>query len=107
VLDVALSGADNGGVVNFPVTIALNSHSRLRPGMSVSVRIVVASRRDVVRIPVDAVVDKGDQPTITVRARSGALVRRPVELGLAGAAFVEVRSGLRAGERVLLPAGGS
>jgi macrolide-specific efflux system membrane fusion protein len=106
VIDVALSGADNGGVVSFPVTIALNSHSRLRPGMSVSARIVVASHPHVVRIPVDAVVDSGAQPTVTVRSASGALRRRPVETGLTGATFVEVRSGLRAGERVVVPSGG-
>jgi RND family efflux transporter MFP subunit len=106
VIDVALSGTEAGGVVNFPVIIALNSRGRLRPGMSVSARIVVASHPDVVRIPLDAVIDQGDRTIVTVKAPTGAVARRPVELGLAGTQFVEVRSGLRAGERVLVPSGG-
>jgi multidrug efflux pump subunit AcrA (membrane-fusion protein) len=37
---------------------------------------------------------------------SGSLINRPVELGLRGATYVEVRSGLREGDRVLVPSGG-
>jgi RND family efflux transporter MFP subunit len=106
VVDVALSGVENGGVVNFPVIIGLNSRGRLRPGMSVSARIIVSRRRGVVRVPVAAVNDQGDRPTVMVRDPSGALRKRVVEVGLAGATYVEVRSGLRAGERVLVAAGG-
>ncbi|MCW3016032.1 MAG: hlyD1, partial [Solirubrobacterales bacterium] len=106
VRDVAAGGVASGGVVNFPVIVSLNSHRRLRPGMSVSARVIVARRRDVVRIPVAAVVHRDARPSVTVRARSGALDRRPVRLGLSGTQFVEVRSGLRAGERVVMPSGG-
>ena len=106
VLDVAVGGVDTGGVVNFPVILGLRSRDGLRPGMSVSARVIVRRRRDVVRIPQQAVVDRGGGSTVTVRTASGALRTRPVELGLAGATFVEVRSGLRAGERILVPQGG-
>jgi multidrug efflux pump subunit AcrA (membrane-fusion protein) len=107
VRDVASSGVASGGVVNFPAIIALRSHRRLRPGMSVSARVIVSRRRDVVRIPLAAVADRADRPSVTVRSPSGALRRRAVELGLAGAQFVEVRSGLRAGELVVMPAAGA
>jgi multidrug efflux pump subunit AcrA (membrane-fusion protein) len=106
VLDIALSGNETGGVVNFPVTIALNRPGRLRPAMSVSTRIVVASHPDVVRIPLTAVSGRGDHPSVMVRTTRGGFARRPVSLGLAGSEFVEVRSGLRAGERVLVPSQG-
>jgi RND family efflux transporter MFP subunit len=105
VRDIASGGVDSGGIVNFPVIISLNSHARLRPGMSVSARVIVSRREHVVRIPLAAVDHTTDQPSVTVRGASG-VVRRPVELGLSGAQFVEVRSGLRAGERVVLPGGG-
>lgn len=106
VLDVALSGADNGGIVSFPVLIGLRSHTGLRPGMSVSSRIIVRRRRAVLRIPVGAVDASGDAPTVMVRNRSGALVQRRVRVGLAGATYVEVRSGLTEGDRILVPSGG-
>jgi multidrug efflux pump subunit AcrA (membrane-fusion protein) len=75
--------------------------------MRVSARVIVSRRRDVVRIPLAAVADRADRPSVTVRSPSGALRRRAVELGLAGAQFVEVRSGLRAGELVVMPAAGA
>lgn len=105
VLDVALSGGDIGGVVTFPVIATLNDAEDLRPGMSVSVRIVVASVQDAVRLPLDAIEDReGRVATIMVRTTSGNFTEREVELGLVGAAYAEVRSGLRAGERVAIPA---
>jgi RND family efflux transporter MFP subunit len=105
VSDVALGGTDNGGVVNFPVTIGLRSHAKLRPGMSVRARVVVRRALGVTRIPV-AAVSQGDRPAVLVRGRKGALVKRPVELGLTGATYVEVRSGLRPDERILVPSSG-
>jgi multidrug efflux pump subunit AcrA (membrane-fusion protein) len=72
--------------------------------MSVSARIVVASRQGVVRIPVAAVKDAGGNPSVMVKGASGALVSRPVKLGLADPQYVEVRSGLQVGERVLTSA---
>jgi macrolide-specific efflux system membrane fusion protein len=106
VVDVALGGAETGGVVNFPVIIRLRSPGALRPGMSVSARIVVRRVRQVVRIPLAAVTDHGGGPTVEVRAPAGMLIRRRVRLGLAGVTYVQVRSGLHAGERLIVPAGG-
>jgi multidrug efflux pump subunit AcrA (membrane-fusion protein) len=105
VSDVALTGNEANGVVNFPVTIALRSADKLRPGMSVSARIVVRSRHNVVRVPAGAVNDQGDSPSVMVQTRPGVYEHRTVELGLTDPQFVEVRSGLKVGERVSVPAG--
>lgn len=106
VIDLAPSGTDVGGVVNFPVIIALQGtgggSASVRPGMSVSARIVTRIQRDVVRVP-SAAVSGGNQ--VTVRESSGALTPRPVKLGLEGPQVVEVRSGLQPGDQVLIPAG--
>lgn len=107
VRDIASGGVASGGVVNFPVIITLNSHRRLRPGMSVSARVIVRRSRNVIRVPLAAVAHRAGRPSVSVRTASGALARRPVALGLSGAEFVEVRSGLRAGERVVLPSAAS
>ncbi len=105
VIDLAPSGTDVGGVVNFPVIIALQGtgggSASVRPGMSVSARIVTRIQRDVVRIPAAAV--SGGK--VTVRESSGAQTTRPVKLGLEGPQLVEVKSGLQPGDRVLIPAG--
>ena len=108
VIDVAPSGNSVGGVVNFPVIIALNSAASSGrgigplPGMSVSAKIVTASRSGVVRVPVSAA-SGGDHPEVQVQGPSGAVTAQPVKLGLEDPQFVEVRSGLRPGQRVLVP----
>jgi RND family efflux transporter MFP subunit len=109
VIDVSPVGSEAGGVVNFPVTIALDATSGgaspVRPGMSVSARIVTRMRRNVVRIPATAVSEEG-RPIVAIGEPSGTLRRRPVEIGLRGTSLVQVRSGLRPGDRVLIPAVG-
>jgi RND family efflux transporter MFP subunit len=105
VLDVAPSGSEAGGIVNFAVLVRLNSRGRLRPGMSVSTRIIVARRRNVVRIPAAAINGEGAAASVTVRTRTSKSLRRHVRLGLTGSQYVEVRSGLRPGERVVVPEG--
>ncbi|MEO7836233.1 MAG: efflux RND transporter periplasmic adaptor subunit, partial [Acidimicrobiales bacterium] len=105
VLVEALAGVDNGGVVTFPVRIGLRESAGVKPGMGVSVRIVTAERRNVVRVPVEAVSGSGKKATVTVVSASGATARRAVKLGLADNKLTEVRSGLRSGERVRLQGG--
>lgn len=104
VADVALSGDTTGGVVTFPVIVAVADAEGLRPGMSVSVRIVVAAATDVLRVPVDAIEERdGRDATVVVRTRSGKTSDRSVRLGLVGASYAEVRSGLAAGDKVVVP----
>jgi RND family efflux transporter MFP subunit len=100
----ALTGIDNGGVVTFPVKVSLTRSAGLKPGMNASVRIIVAERRKVVLIPLEAISrEDEDRAHVTVVNASGAESLRPVELGLANNKNVEIRKGLRVGDRVLLP----
>ncbi len=99
----ALTGTDNAGVVTFPVRVSLRRAAGLKPGMNVSVRVIVAERHDVVLIPLEAVSrDDEDRAVVTV-LDTGEEVERRVQLGLANNKSVEIVKGLRAGERVVLP----
>ena len=103
VLFAALTGNDTGGVVTFPVRVSLAHAAGLRPGMNVSVRIIVAARRDVVQVPLEAVSrDEEDRPFATVVDESGETATRRLVLGLANNKSVEVVKGLKAGEQVEL-----
>lgn len=103
VLFAAPSGTDNGGIVTFPVRIDIPPAAGLRPGMNVSVRIVVAERRGVVQVPLEAVTrDEAERPIVQVLDAAGQPIPRRVRLGLANNENVEIAKGLRAGERVLL-----
>ena len=102
----AQTGTQNGGVVTYPVRINLPSIEGVKPGMNVSVRIVIAKRTGVVHVPLEAVARDGEDATVTVVDSNGAETTRPVRLGLADNKIVEIRKGLAAGERVLVETGG-
>jgi RND family efflux transporter MFP subunit len=99
----ALVGTNASGLVTFPVQVGLRNAHGLKPGMSVSVRIVVAKHRDVVQVPLELVTQGGDEATVSVLDASGQPVTRQVKLGLANNKSVEILKGLRPGERVVAP----
>ncbi len=99
----ALTGADNGGVVTFPVQVTLMRSRGLKPGMTVSVRIIIAERHDVVRVPLEAVTrDDEDRPIVMVLDVAGVEHPRLVEVGLANNKSVEIVTNVVAGDRVAL-----
>ena len=101
---VALTGNDSGGVVSFPVTISLDRTKGLRAGLNASVRIIVAQRTGVVKVPLEAVSsDAAGNSVVTVVDASGHTSARRVTLGLEDNKSVEITKGLSAGERVALP----
>ena len=104
VVFAALTGNNSSGVVTFPVRVAIADAPGLRPGMNVSVRIIVAKRQNVVRIPLEAVTrNEEDQATVNIVNAAGNESPRVVKLGLASNKNVEVVRGLRPGDHVALP----
>ncbi len=86
----------------YPTTIKIDGiHEWLRPGMSAEVEILVDSLEDVVYVPLQAVTYDGNQRVVYVD-NGGRAVRREVEVGTFSESFIQIRSGLREGERVLL-----
>jgi Cu(I)/Ag(I) efflux system membrane fusion protein len=55
-------------------------------------------------VPVSAVIDSGNRQVVIVERGEGLFEPRPVKLGLRGDGFVEIRDGLKAGERVVVTA---
>jgi hypothetical protein len=73
----------------------------LRPGMTSEVEILVAHLKDVLTLPVAAVVEQRGKYFCWV-ATAGKTERRSLVLGLNNDRFVEVKDGVTAGEQVLL-----
>lgn len=82
------------------VTIDGNTEE-LRPGFTAEVEIITADLKDVVAVPVAAVIQQDDAFVCAVRT-AGGIERRPVRLGQGNDRYVEILSGLEAGEAVLL-----
>ena len=77
--------------------------AELRPESLVEARIFVSST-DVLAVPREAVVDTGLRQLVFVVRDGHRFEPRPVTLGREGGDFLEVLSGLRSGERVVVSA---
>ncbi len=86
----------------YPTTIKIyGEHDWLRPGMSAEVEILIDRLEDVVYIPLQAVTYFDDQRVVYVR-NGNRTERRQVTVGDFSDSFIEIVSGINAGEEVLL-----
>jgi len=78
-------------------------HPNLKPGMSAEVEILVATVKNVVQVPVQAVTARAGRSVVYVVVGDGE-EERTVKLGESNDKFVAVLSGLEEGEEILLEA---
>ena len=90
-------------VVTYNVTFALTgTNPKLKPGMTADVEVVTAVRAGALHVPTTAVTGSGATARVTVM-RDGKQVTTAVVAGLKGDDATEIKSGLRAGDTVVLP----
>ena len=71
-------------------------------GASVSIDITLAERKNVLAVPIAAVLKSGTGDYVRVVDDKGRLERRPITLGLAQDEYVEVTKGLKGDELVVV-----
>lgn len=76
-------------------------HPEIKPGMSAQVKIIINELKDVLTIPLHAVTTRGDERICFVMTSSGPKPRT-VETGDYNDKFIEVKKGLKEGEKVVL-----
>ena len=75
-----------------------NPQGRLRPGLFVTARLILAARNVAVAVRRSAIQTLENRTIVFVREDSDKIEARPVELGDSDPEFVEIRAGLSAGE---------
>lgn len=90
-----------GNMVKYDTIIRLERQAGLKPGMSAIVDIVLAEHRDVLKLPVAAIVESPEGFLCWVKTESG-IRKRVVELGDTNDEFTIVRAGLAEGDEVVL-----
>jgi len=85
--------------------VVTNPDERLLPGMFASVEIAIGAGEPVLAVPRAAVQRDGEESICFVEEQPGHFARREVLLGEAGPAYIEIRSGLAEGERVVTRGG--
>ena len=75
-----------------------NPQGRLRPGLFVTARLILAARNVAVAVRRSAIQTLENRTIVFVREDSDKIEARPVELGDSDPEFVEIRAGLSTGE---------
>lgn len=99
---IAPQATIRNGIKGFTTRIQIEEmDSRVRPGMTATLSIPVASAEHVLCVPLAAVFS--EEGTRFVYVKSGQVIqKRPVNIGITDYQFAEVQKGLSAGELVLL-----
>lgn len=96
-------GTITQGVVNYNVTIGMDTlDARLRPGMSVSAKIVTNVKQDVITVPNGALKVRGNKTYVEVLNKDTRLPeQRMIEIGVANNTDTEIVSGISVGDNVI------
>jgi HlyD family secretion protein len=128
IIRISAKGVTTASVVSFEVKMEIVGEGRefLRPEMSTDIEIIVAHREKVLRLPTEAVLFREKtrkryvqlavgtsttqpaapataQATTTAPSTAPATVERDIEVGIDDGSFCEVVSGLREGDKVVVP----
>lgn len=101
VVEVDTLGTVNSGVVSYNVKIAFDvQDEKVKPGMSVSVNIIIESKLNILIAPINAVktMNTGSYVEILV---DGQIQRKTVITGLSNDTMVEIADGLEEGEKII------
>jgi HlyD family secretion protein len=79
-----------------------NPDPRLRPGMTVTMRIPVASAHNALSVPLAAVFEDEKKNKVVYVRQAGTTRQQPVKIGVTNLFHAEILSGLEPGDEVLL-----
>lgn len=96
----SVSPAVSNSIVSFEVQLDEKNNKLLRPNMKVDVFLITETRNKVIRVANGAAFKGSNQQEIFV-LNNGKAVRRNVKTGLSNFDYVEVISGVKAGEMVI------
>jgi Cu(I)/Ag(I) efflux system membrane fusion protein len=81
-----------------------NPEHHIKHEMYADVEMDAATGVAQLAVPISAVIDSGNRQVVIVERGQGLFEPRPVKLGLRGDGLVEIREGLKAGEKVVITA---
>ena len=92
----------NSGIKVFDVRLAITGENeKLVPGMTVRCEIETNRLQDTLFVPLDAIYQSGNQAIVYLVGNGGTEIR-PVTTGLQNDNYIVIRSGLHAGDAILL-----
>jgi multidrug efflux pump subunit AcrA (membrane-fusion protein) len=103
-LAVSVNATVISNVVNYYATFTFDSGDpRLKSGMTANLTVVVAQADNVLVAPNSAITRRGQAATVTVLQADGTRVITPVETGVQGDSTTEITTGVKQGDKLVLP----
>lgn len=97
------TGTVNQGVVSYNVKISFDSKDeRIKPGMSMSASINIESANNVLVVSSNSIKTQPNGKFIDVLLDDGTTERKKVETGISNDILIEIKSGLKEGEKILI-----
>ncbi|HEX5148687.1 MAG TPA: HlyD family efflux transporter periplasmic adaptor subunit [Candidatus Limnocylindrales bacterium] len=94
--------ADTGGVVSYPIVVALdNPPAGTASGMTAEVQVTTAEAANVLAVPAEAINGSDGNYSVMVLGADGQPAAQPVEVGLITSDLAEISSGLNEGDTVV------
>lgn len=110
VTEVALFGTvdvSGASLTTYEVTISVpDAPVGIRAGMTAQASITTEEQKGVVAAPVTALIEQGDGYIVQVEGADGTISSIDVQVGIRGGYYVEIISGLSAGDRVVTGSNG-
>jgi HlyD family secretion protein len=128
---VSIEGTSTNGVTTYPVTIQIEKADNLKSGMNANAEILIEKRNDVLFVPIQAVHKRAGKSFVSIRKQDGSMKEakningennasgtvqksfkqnqltniemREVEVGINNEEYIEILSGVKEGEVVILP----
>jgi len=102
---IARAGDKAEGTVDYALTIELEpTQVALKGGLTATADIIIQNLADVLFIPLESVIQMPEgQFAEVLDEATGNVERRPITVGIESHQFAEVQSGLREGEKVVVP----
>ena len=90
-------------VVNYITLISIeNSEGKLKPDMTANVTITLQKKKGVLAVPGAAVTREGGRKYVMLQAKDGKTTRREVKTGWKEGTYLEITSGLKEGDVVVV-----
>jgi peptidoglycan hydrolase-like protein with peptidoglycan-binding domain len=96
--------SESGAPLELTARVDGGSLGSLADGTPVSILVNLGDRRDVLAVPVDALVAISPSQSAVELATHGSHLMRPVRTGVFAGGYVEISSGVAEGDRVVVPA---
>lgn len=104
IIEIPHEGVTIAGVTDYYVTIQVVGNDKMKISMNANADIVVESVKDVLYIPIDALIRDNGKRYVEVLLDDGITIeKREVETGASDITNIEIKDGLNEGEKVIVP----